>query len=110
MISILLFIIVVGAIIMVAIAFRRTQELSVRVDFLQREIDILRGKISRLQPPTEAQPEARNAPSVRPPIPPTPEPPKPRVTPPPFPTDVPPVIHEPVATPISSNTATVSES
>ncbi len=104
MISILLFIVVVGAIIIVAIAYRRTQELSDRVDYLQREIDILRGKISRLQTPTEAQAEERTAPSVSPLIPPTPEPAKPRLTPPPFPTDVPPVIQEPVTPPINPPT------
>lgn len=97
MVSILLFLISVGAIIILTIAYRRTQELSDRVDFLQREIDILRGKISSLQTPPATRAEA---PDITEPVSQKPEPPKPRPTPPPFPSEVPPVIHEPSAPPI----------
>lgn len=97
MVSILLFLISVGVIIILAIAYRRTQELSDRVDFLQREIDILRGKISSLQTPPATRAEA---PDITEPISQTPESPKPRPTPPPFPSEIPPVIHEPSAPPI----------
>ena len=60
------FIIIIGAIIYFAISFRRTQELSNRVDYWQREIDILGGKISGLQTPKEAGAEERKVPSVSP--------------------------------------------
>src|SRR5574342_406327 len=92
MVSILLFVITIGVIVILAIAYRRTQELSDRVDFLQREIDILRGKISKLQTPTEPRAQEPIASSVTPPA---AEPPKPRATPPPFPSEVPPVIDAP---------------
>lgn len=102
MVSILLFIIIVGAIIILAMAYRRTQELSDRVDYLQKEIDILRGKISKLQTPTGPHTEARETPAatvITKPIPQAPEPPKPRPTPPPFPSEVPPVISAPSPAP-----------
>jgi hypothetical protein len=94
MVSILLFLTSITAIIILALAYRRTEELSDRVDFLQREIDILRGKISQLQKPAETSAEEPTAHPVTPPIPPAPEPPKQRPTPPPFPSEIPPVIHE----------------
>lgn len=95
MVSILLFLITIGVIVILAIAYRRTHELSNRVDFLQREIDILRGKISKLQMPSERSAEEPTVPSVTPPIPQTSESPRPRATPPPFPSEVPPVIQTP---------------
>ncbi len=104
MISILLFIVVVGAIIILAIGYRRTQELSDRVDYLQREIDILRGKISKLQTLPEIHTKKPPDFSATEPVPPTPEPAKPRATPPPFPTEVAPVIQEPVTPPINPPT------
>jgi uncharacterized membrane protein len=103
MVSILLILTSIVAIVILALAYRRTQELSDRVDFLQREIDILRGKISRLQTPTEPHaeaPQASQAPVITGPIPPPSEPPKPRPTPPPFPSNAPPVIPEPSTAPI----------
>jgi uncharacterized membrane protein len=98
--SILLFIVVVGAMIVVAIAYRRTQELADRVDFLQREIDILRGKISSLQNPAKPPAAPPEAPITTEPKAAPPESPKPRPTPPPFPTELPPVINAPSSSPI----------
>lgn len=103
MISILLFLVVVGAIIVVAIAYRRTQELSHRVDYLQREIDILRGRISKLQTPAETRTQQSPIASATETTP-APEPEKHRVTPPPFPTDIPPVIQKPSPPPINPPT------
>jgi uncharacterized membrane protein len=100
MVSIVLFLTFVAVIIILAIAYRRTQELSDRVDYLQREIDILRGKISKLQMPTEpsAQEPITNSATSQTPAP--PEPPKPRPTPPPLPSEVPPVIQTPSPPPV----------
>lgn len=84
---------------------RRSEELSDRIDYLQREIEILRGKISKLQAPVEKRAEtvheavpvitpseAATSPAAA--TVPPPPPPKPRPTPPPFPSDLTPVTEE----------------
>ncbi len=84
---------------------RRSEELSDRIDYLQREIEIVRRTISKLQASQETQqPPIREAQPVSPPptapsadavpTPPPSPPARPRPVPPPFPTNIPPIIQQ----------------